>query len=265
MNRRIRAFPEAIAKRAVNAMFPPRCAICDECVTPERRGICTVCAKALRPLTEPSCLRCGRPLKRAEAEEEYCIDCMSREHLFDRCFSVFAYRDVARSVYRFKYMKRQEYASFYAEAFARHFRDEIPRLCTNALIPVPLSESREWERGYNQAELFARALGKRLGIPVRTDLIERVRDTKPQKCLDYYERRNNLKNAFIVKKNDVSLKSVAIVDDIYTTGSTADELSYLLKRIGVRTVNVFTVATGAAVPEGVKRERTGQSTKGNRR
>ncbi|MBQ6735308.1 MAG: ComF family protein [Lachnospiraceae bacterium] len=259
MNRWIRAFPEALYKRTLNAVFPPRCAICDDCVTPDRRGICAACGGQLRILRGPSCLRCGRTLPRAEAEEEYCADCAGQNHAYDRCFSLFAYRDIAKSIYRFKYMGRQEYAAFYAEAFVRRYRRELKSLCTDALLPVPLSRKRRGERGYNQAELFACEIAKRTGIPVRTDVLARIRDTKPQKCLDYYERHNNLKNAFIIKKNDVSLKSVAIVDDIYTTGSTADALASLLKRNGVRSVHVFTVATGADTPGRIKRERAGIS------
>ena len=265
MNRWIRAFPEALYKRTLHAVFPPRCAICDDCVTPAQHGICAACRAQLRVLTGPSCFRCGRMLPPSEAGAEYCADCMSQEHFYDRCYALFAYRDVAKSLYRFKYMGRQEYAAFYAEVFVRRYRKMLSSLCTDALIPVPLSRKRQRERGYNQAERFAREIGKRTGIPVRTDLLERIRDTRPQKCLDYYERRNNLKNAFIMKKNDVSLKSVAIVDDIYTTGSTADALASLLKRNGVRSVSVFTVATGTDAPVRKNRERTGVSSKGNRR
>ena len=228
----------------LNAVFPPHCAICDRIVRAERRGICSACAKGLHFITQPSCLRCGRALSPGEKDAEYCADCMSHPHVYDRGFSVFSYPDVAESLYRFKYMGRQEYAAFYAEAFVRRHGKEIKSLCTDALIPVPLSAAKKRKRGYNQAEVFARQLAKRLDLPVRTDLIARVRDTKPQKRLDYYERRNNMKKAFILKKNDVSLKSVAIVDDIYTTGSTADEIASVFKSNGVRTVNVFTAAIG---------------------
>ena len=113
-----------------------------------------------------------------------------------------------------------------------------------ALVPVPLHKTRLRKRGYNQSEEYAKALSTLTGVPVEADLVKRIKNTRPMKELDMEGRRNNLKNAFIMGKNDVSLNSVAIVDDIYTTGSTVDAVAALLRRHGVRFVYVITIAVG---------------------
>ena len=187
-------------------------------------------------------MKCGKPLGKARQDAEYCPECEKREHVFDKAFSVFEYASAAPSLYRFKYGGRQEYAEFYADAFVRRYGG-LPRgIRIDALVPVPLHPAKLRKRGYNQAEAFARALSARLDIPVITDLVRRVKPTRPQKELDYYGRLNNLKNAFIMKRNDVKYMSVALVDDIFTTGSTADNIAALLKKHGTKRVYVFTPA-----------------------
>lgn len=187
-------------------------------------------------------MKCGKPLRKERQDAEYCPECEKREHVFDRAFSVFDYQSAAPSLYRFKYGNRPEYAEYYADCFVRRYGG-LPRgVRIDALVPVPLHPAKLRKRGYNQAEVFARALSVRLDTPVRSDLVARIRPTRPQKELDYYGRLNNLKNAFIIGRNDVECNSVALVDDIFTTGSTADNIAALLKKHGVRNVYVFTPA-----------------------
>lgn len=109
---------------------------------------------------------------------------------------------------------------------------------------MPLHPSGQRKRGYNQAEVLAEQIGKRMHIPVRTDIVKRVRRTTPQKELDNTERQNNLKKAFKICRNDVKLEVAVIIDDIYTTGSTIDEIAAELKRAGVRQVFFITLAIG---------------------
>lgn len=193
-------------------------------------------------LAGPLCLKCGKPLRKERRDDVYCPACAEREHTFDRVFSVFTYQSTAPSLYRFKYGNRPEYAEFYADCFVRRYGG-LPRgIRVDALVPVPLHAAKLRKRGYNQAEVFARALSARLHTPVVTDLVARVKPTRPQKELDYYGRLNNLKKAFIIRKNDVKYNRIALVDDIFTTGSTADNIAALLKKQGVRNVYVFTPA-----------------------
>ena len=116
-----------------------------------------------------------------------------------------------------------------------------------ALIPVPIHKERRRKRGYNQAELLADRLGKRMGIPVRNDLIVRCKKTIPQKNLKGAERENNLKRAFKIRRNDVKLSTIIIIDDIYTTGSTVDEMAEMLGQLGIDKIYVLTLAIGKGI------------------
>ena len=161
--------------------------------------------------------------------------------------ALYEYESVALSIYRFKYGGRREYADFFGEQMAEYLGNFIRSVEPDALIPIPLHRRRKAVRGYNQAELLARALGKRLGIPVYADFMVREKNTAPLKYENPEERQNNLKKAFNILQNDVKLKRVMIVDDIYTTGSTMDEAARVLKGVGVQEIYFVTLACGAGV------------------
>ncbi len=113
-----------------------------------------------------------------------------------------------------------------------------------ALIPVPIHKSRMRKRGFNQAALVAERMGERLGIPVEKDILVRVKKTKAQKNLSDAERRENLKNAFQVSGNELKLKRVVLVDDIYTTGSTLDAGASVLREAGAEKVYFLSICIG---------------------
>ncbi len=184
-------------------------------------------------------MRCGRHVSK---EKEFCEECESAKHSFEGGRSSFSYEQIAGSLYRFKYMNRQKYAKGYADVLCRELKEWIETIKPDALIPVPLHKKRLMKRGYNQAELLAKAISQKTGIPVLSHTVARVRNTVPQKTFDRKMRLNNLKNAFIVRESVVKLDTVLIVDDIYTTGSTVDSLAEALKACGVRRVFFVTVA-----------------------
>ena len=233
-----------LAEQLLQLLFPRRCPVCDEIVRPYGQKICPGCRKKLKLLTPPWCLQCGKKLRE---EGDLCLDCRRRSHNFVRGRALYEYSGVAASIYRLKYGKRQEYAEFFGEEMAYYLGDFIRQVRPDALIPVPLHRKRCAKRGYNQSELLAEALGRRLGIPVYGKLLRRVKNTAPLKKQNPLERQNNLKKAFIIRQNDVKLDTIIIVDDIYTTGSTVDEVADVLKRHGARKVYVVTLACGAGI------------------
>lgn len=235
---------ERIVRGGLQLLFPLRCPVCDRIVKPSGEKICPECLGRLRLLTPPWCMRCGKKLA---AEGEYCADCRRREHEFIRGRALYEYGSAAMSIYRFKYGGRQEYADFFGEQMAKCLGPFIRSAAPEALIPVPLHRKRKASRGYNQAQLLAQAVGERLGIPVYTGLVVRQRNTKPLKYENPEERQNNLKKAFLIVRNDVKLEKVMVVDDIYTTGSTMDEISRVLKGAGVREVTFIALAIGAGI------------------
>ena len=109
---------------------------------------------------------------------------------------------------------------------------------------IPLHKSRRRKRGFNQAELIAKGLGRELGIPVSSNSLLRTRKTSPQKELNDQERKNNLKNAFQVVDPDVKFKKVLLIDDIYTTGSTIDAAAAVLLEGGAEKVYFLSISIG---------------------
>lgn len=229
-------------KLFLDMLYPRRCPVCHDIAVPGGSRICNVCREKLKPITGPRCFRCSKPLKREE--QEYCKDCR-KTRLFDQGIGIFPYGSVLQeSLFQLKYGKRQEYGSFYGQIAAVYSREIIRHWGVEIIIPIPLHRKRMEKRGYNQAELIAEALGKTLCIPVDSRLMKRKVNTRPQKELDYRERKQNMKNAFFLKGEN-RYRRILLVDDIYTTGSTIEAAAELLKRNGAENVFFLTIAMGA--------------------
>jgi len=233
-----------IKRNLLQLLFPCRCPVCDEIVVPYGERICLGCMDKLQLLTPPWCMKCGKKL---ESEEEFCRDCKEKQHIYARGRALYEYRSVASSIYWMKYGGRQEYASFFGEEMATYLKDFILQIKPDGILPIPLHKKRLCKRGYNQATLLAKALGESMHIPVYENMLVRTKNTKPLKLQNPIERQNNLKKAFIIGKNDVKLKTILIVDDIYTTGSTINEVARVLRQQGVEEVYFVTLACGAGI------------------
>ncbi len=173
------------------------------------------------------------------------MDCKKKKHHYIQGKSVWVYKgDMKTSIYRFKYANRREYAKFYAEESARIYGKWIQSKGIDVIIPIPIHSKKMKKRGYNQAELYARELGRLLDIPVDRDSLVRIVDTVPQKELDDKQRRKNLKKAFKIKSDSVQWKRVLIVDDVYTTGSTIDAAAALFGEYGVQEIYFLSITIG---------------------
>ena len=190
-------------------------------------------------------MKCGKQLN--EPQQEYCNDCLRRKHFYLQGKALYDYGSMADSIFRFKYMGRQEYAGFYGKELYDRYGFWLHAVRPDALVPVPIHASRKRKRGYNQAELLAAELSKHSGIPVNSKLIIRKKKTKPQKDLTIQERQNNLKKAFKICQNDVKLSTIVIIDDIYTTGSTIDDMAKLLMASGIQKVYYVALAVGRGI------------------
>lgn len=231
--------------KAAALLYPSRCPVCDGLLGTGARDMCPGCRERVKYLSGPLCCKCGKKL--SECEAEYCGDCSRGSHLFTAGRALYEYEDIAPALYRFKYGGRREYAHFFAREVARQLSAYIYSLRPDGLVPVPMYRGKQRRRGYNQAELLARALGRELGIPVYTDLVARNRNTRPLKELNSEERRNNLKKAFNLAQNSVKLKTIILIDDIYTTGSTMDQVSAVLLSGGSQRIYYIVLAIGAGV------------------
>ena len=230
----------------INLLFPLRCPVCDDIVPSGEGKVCRTCRPKIRYILEPTCRKCGRQLN--DNADVFCAECEKTKHIFDRGVALYDYQSIKKSIYRFKYKGRCEYADFYAEDIYRHLKDEIQSMKADAIVPIPLHASRKRSRGYNQAELLAKRLSRLTGIPMQKNLVKRIKKTVPQKQLDSHGRQNNLKKAFNINPNVVKLnQTIILVDDIYTTGSTIDAVAYEMKRRGIKTVYFIALCIGESM------------------
>ncbi|NBJ91204.1 ComF family protein [Parablautia muri] len=234
-----------VGNRILDLIFPKRCVVCDEITEQMGESVCGKCRKKIIYIKEPVCMKCGKQLKREE--QEYCRDCEKRRHSYIRGTALYDYGSMADSIFRFKYAGRMEYASFYGRDLYEKKTKWLSMVRPDAFLPVPVHPSRKRKRGYNQAELIARELSEHSGIPVNTTLMERVRKTQPLKNQTHGERQNNLKRAFKIRRNDVKLNTIVIIDDIYTTGSTVDSMAQVLREVGITEIYFMALTIGRGI------------------
>jgi ComF family protein len=181
-------------------------------------------------------MRCGLPFEHDGGGPAECAACLSDPPLFDRARAAVAYGEVPRNVaLKLKYGGRPGVAETMARLMERHLVAGSDPL----LVPVPLHRWRIWSRGYNQSALIATVLARRSGLPALLDLIERTRRTPYLRGMGPRERRQTVRGAFrVAERHKVALKgrSVILVDDVFTTGATADACARALKKAGAKEV-----------------------------
>lgn len=233
---------EKCKKEFLNILYPLRCPVCHDIAVPRGQKVCKECRKKLNPINGERCFRCSRPLD--DAKQEYCRTCRNKSYHYDQGIGIFTYGTVLKqSLIKLKYENRQEYGRFYGEFAAVYAGKQIKQWKIDVLMPIPLHWKKMEKRGYNQAEIIAKAAGKKLDIPVDTKCLRRVVNTKPQKDLSETERKQNLKDAFAVRKK-TEYKRILLVDDIYTTGATVDAAAKVLKKAGAEKVYFLAIAIG---------------------
>lgn len=219
--------------------------MCGEIITPRQQIVCTGCVNIFQLIKDPKCLKCGKPVE--QEEQEYCFDCTKNTHHYNRGISLWIYDEkVRKSIANYKFHHRREYSKYYIQEILHYYRQEIIRIAPEVLIPVPLHKSKLKERGFNQAYLLARGIGKSVGIPVVENYLLRCHKTKAQKRLNDRERAKNIDGAFNVNPiyNTAPYSKVMLVDDIYTTGSTIDACAKVLLQTGVKEVDFISLSIG---------------------
>lgn len=233
-------------KAAVDILYPPRCPLCEKILSGpigRKRLACPECVGKLVLIENPRCLKCGKQL--SIEEQEYCGDCARGRHIYERGAAAAAYSDVMQgSVHRFKYKCRREYTSFYVELIMRQCGHLLRQWNVDVIMPVPMYKKKERVRGYNQAALLAKGIGRRMGVEVDCGKLLRVRKTRPMKELNDEERFYNLENAFKIKPDVIKYNRILLVDDIYTTGATIDACAAALKAAGAKKVYFVSLCIG---------------------
>lgn len=228
----------------LSLLYPPRCPICGKILGWNEGLVHEKCEKRLVYVKEPVCLRCGKPVY--SPVQELCMDCARSPSAIDGGASVWVYtKEMAESVAMYKYHGKREFARFYVEKSVERCKNWIRSRNPDCITAVPLNRRKLKMRGFNQALLLARGMGKALDIPVDGRLLVRTRYTEPQKSLDPGQRMRNLQKAFGPGENIHKYKSVLLVDDIYTTGSTMKICSEILKQNGIEHVWIFSLCIGS--------------------
>lgn len=236
----------ACTEAASALVYPPHCAVCGQVVASRAAGLCRGCRRARQRLGGSRCAVCGQPYSGAITADFRCMNCGDREMGFDFATAAYRSRGVVRDlIHQFKYNRRTHLRPLLARMLSESFRD--PRLhgrMLSALVPVPLHPTRLREREFNQAEVLARLAGSRLGLPV-DDCLRRTRYTLTQTDFQRDERFANLEGAFALRRGaEVAGRDLVLVDDVLTTGSTADACARVLREAGASSVVVITVARG---------------------
>lgn len=234
---------QSAGSKILDILYPPRCPVCEVVLLPGEGSVCRRCVKHLPYVREPYCMRCGKPLLRHEAE--LCADCETHPHMFDEGRAVFMYeKGIRLSVNRLKFMNRREYIPFFGECLREVFLRMQKTWMAECIAPVPMHPAKRAVRGFDQAVLLARALSSACSIPLSESLLERIRFTESSKKLGRTERRKNLRGAFRVRPGAVVPRSVILIDDIYTTGTTMDEAASALRRAGADRIYYLTLCIG---------------------
>jgi ComF family protein len=230
----------------LDLLFPPRCGGCGA------RGIwlCAACLAQIAPLVDPLCERCGRPLVTTPTQA-FCRSCRAGElRALDWARAAYPFAGPLReTIHRFKYGQERARAAHLAPllwpllaGLPTTVADRKPRV-----IPVPLAAARRRERGYNQAEELARVLADERGLQLDHQLV-RARATRPQVGLARPARHQNVREAFRWQGAPLRGEPCLLIDDVLTTGATADECAATLKAAGAGWVGLLTVARATERP-----------------
>lgn len=219
-----------------NLCFPLTCCSCGDFIDTE--GLCSNCWKKIKWISEPKCKICGLPF---EIEiDGICASCSRKKPYFDKAISVFEYNEASKKiVLKFKNFDSTYMAKILANWMYRAAQVEFTK--ADVIIPVPIHFLKRLRRKYNQSELLARELNKLSHVNYKPNILAKIKRSHSQEGLNKQQRLTNLSGTFGMKAA-LHEKRVILVDDVLTTGTTANECSKLLKKHGAQHVTVVTIA-----------------------
>jgi ComF family protein len=249
----------------LDLFFPPVCPLCNELM----KSAEPFCEECIAKLTTPDgmfCKRCGGKHPPHSRNIWGCSRCRTTKFRFHRVIVLGEYEAELRElILRMKTDRSGFLARTVTQLLARQRAEEFHKMKPDLIIPVPMYWFRRWSRGVNSPDILAEELGRILQIPVASKLVRRIRPTEVQYVLSAHNRAGNVANAFALKKQnrlksfltkwsksglrhlfriypDLSGKNVLLVDDIFTTGSTCNEIAKVLRKAGVRSITVCAFA-----------------------
>ncbi|HET8710286.1 MAG TPA: ComF family protein [Spongiibacteraceae bacterium] len=209
---------------------------CVFCGTTSPDDICVGCAAEL-PYIENCCQQCGIPM----SHDSLCGDCLIAPPQFARCLAPLRYEvPISHLVGSFKYRGNFNHGRILSQLLIERLRQEST-ITVDALIPVPLHWRRRWSRGFNQSEIVADELSRAFGLQVQTRWLRRIRGGTPQQRLDADARQKNLRDAFACS-HEIEGRHLAVIDDVVTTGATANAIARILRESGAASVQIWALA-----------------------
>ncbi len=236
----------------VDLVLPPRCPGCRAIVADDGR-FCVTCWQQLQFITAPFCARCGTPFEHDMGAAAECGTCLAEPPRYTAARAALVYGGPARKVLlALKHGDRQHLARVMAPHMARAASTILTP--DSLIVPVPLHRWRLWRRGFNQAALLAQAIAQLTGTAIAIDALQRVKPTPASKNMGRKARAANVRGAFRVPdRNRVAGRRIVLVDDVMTSGATADACARLLRRAGARDVHVLTFARAVREAEPIRR------------
>ncbi len=218
--------------------MPGICFACHSQLPEDVDDFCSACAERITNDPSNSCPRCSGTVGPFAEVENGCAKCRNEHYAFDRAFRLGPYDGLLREL--ILQMKRPGSESL-AEAVGRRWAADsettLRAMGVDLIAPIPLHWTRRWKRGFNQSEILAREWARKLRIPVRSNWQCRVRATPVQTSLSPTGRRENVKGVFKVsRKADVRGRTILLIDDVMTTGSTLSESAKAWRRAGAKSV-----------------------------
>lgn len=238
-----KALGKGAVSGSVGLIYPPSCIAC-AAATGEAQALCPACWRGMGFIERPFCERLGTPFDVDLGGPLISPAAMADPPVFERARAVCRYDDTARElVQRLKYGDRAELSLSMGRMMAHAGRELLEE--ADMIVPVPLHRFRLWTRRFNQAALLARAIARHQDVPLAFNVLARVKRTKPQVGLTKAQRGENLQGAFKVPpsaKPELEGKRIVLVDDVLTTGATANASARALLRAGAKQVDLLTFA-----------------------
>ena len=228
--------------------FPDECRVCRRPLEePDRLPICAACLGSFHVIAAPMCATCGRPMvagAQMGASGPLCALCRRNVYAFDLARSYAAYDDsLLRTITLLKHEAMHPLAAWLGARLADVARSDGRAASADVVVPVPLHPERQRERGFNQAELLAREVAKRLGLPMEAKALERRKPRPTKLKLSRHERWQAARGAYAaVTRTQFDNRRVLLVDDVFTTGATLDACARALRQAGAAHVTALSVA-----------------------
>lgn len=227
-------------KKLLDFFYPRRCLLCKSPCSHDGLDLCDSCHRDLS-LIDNSCFQCGIPLETSKPQQR-CGQCLKKPPVFQQTIAIYHYQPpLSWLVQQMKFNKKQSVSHLLAQIMARQLEEKITER-PDAILPVPLHYQRQFARGFNQAEELAKVIAGQLGCKLDRQYIERYQPGLQQSGLDARQRKKNVKNVFRVNNKQQNYQHVAVVDDVMSTGATVNEIARLLKKSGVKKVDVWVLA-----------------------